>query len=421
MIGLEYYTPTEEQVETMGRIVFAYKHNKLYYKKDGESVLAYHPRCGRQGIISKKTYKQARYTHLCPFCCKEIESTTEKETQETNFFVSLNMGNEVFGYYVYNVFNLGKEMFTDVEQVYYASGNDCYHRYLGFDMFANHLSLQLTKEDWKYSKRSNWSSYYYETRSRYEEAMCDYKYCKEHYLYDSSKKEYLTKNAGFIEKSNQKKHAIDNLFSITQMKFMKVFDLKSEDELEKYRSYMSNNKSHIDDYLKDNTILNSYYLDYLYRNKIDLGLYYTYLHNLKQLGFKYDKPTDFKYRFNKAEEMVSAEKDKAVNKKIIKRFDQLPKYENGNVTISPFSSAYEIRRCGKELHNCIGGYVTKYADKKTDIYHLDLDGALKVAIEIQNLKLAQAYVDHNMRCPADLMEHIKSFCKANGFLLGRYA
>lgn len=421
MIGLEWYTPTQEQVETMGRIIFSYKHNKLYSKKDGDNILAYHPRCGRQGIISKKIYKQARYTHLCPFCCKEIDSTTNKDSQVTEYFVSLKVGDEVYGYYVYNDFQLGKGTYTDCDQVYYASGNDCYHRYLGFDLFANNLSLQPCKEDWKYSKRSSWSSYYYATVSRYENAMCDYHYCKDRYLVETTKKDYLENYAGFIVKSNQKKIAVDNLLNTTQMKFIKTFDLKGMDEIEKYKSYMKNNRIHIDDFMNDDLVLNPYYLDYLYRNKIDLGTYYTYLHNLKQLGFKYDKPKDWKFRFEKIDEMVSAEKDKDINKKIKIRYNKLPKYEDGNITISPFSSAWEIRHCGKELHNCIGGFVTKYADKITDIYHLDIDGATKVALEIKNLKLAQAHADNNSSCPKDLMKHIKLFCETNGFSLGNYA
>ena len=113
--------------------------------------------------------------------------------------------------------------------------------------------------------------------------------------------------------------------------------------------------------------------------------------------------------------------DDIIDNKIKSRYNDLPKYEKDEITISPFKYAQEIRRCGKRLHNCIGGYVERYANKNTDLYHIDLDGAMIVALEIQGKKLCQAYADRNSECPDNIMQHIKSFCKTNGFSLGRYA
>lgn len=419
MIGLEYYIPTPEQAENMGRIALDTRCSKIVYKQIDTQYLAYHPKCGMKKLISKETLGQIKSSHVCPFCLQNIEGTTTKH-QEGHQFIRISSNDESYGYYVYYDLDLEKGLFSDYEQVLYASGNDCYHRFLGFDLFARNLSLAENKPDWKYSKRKRFSSYYYQERYPYEDAMFDYKY-RLGLLVSKTKKQFLEENAYFITKSNQKKIVIDNVFNSQQMKFIKVFDLKSAEQVKKYYGYINKDKNHIDDFLRDGIELNVFYLDYLSRKKINLGTYYTFLHNLKSLGFKYEKPTDFKFRNEAIEKMCQDAKDEEVNKKIMERYDELPKYSEKNIVIEPFKSAYEIRKCGKELHNCIGGFVSKYSTKLTDIYHLDLDYAIKVAIEIKDKKLVQAYEDNNSNCRKEYMKHIKSFCKTNGFSLGRYA
>ena len=421
MIGLEYYYPTEEQISVMGKISYFSRSNKLMYREEDDGYLAYHPTCGRKGKISKKTFKQARGTHLCPFCFSEIKSTT-KENKQTGFnFVRFGSLAESYGYYVLYEYNIDKEPFADCDQIYYASGNDCYHRYVGFDMFAHNLTLRTDRPDWKYSKRSNWSNYTYQERHSYEECMWDYDYCKERYISESTKRQYLEKEASYIVKSNQKKILMDNLLSRSQMEFIKVFDIKNMEDVVDNKAFIGKYHNHFYEFIRDGIVLNTYYLDYLKRNKIDLGTYYEYIHNQLTLGFKLDKPTDFEHRLEVSREMMKAEEDKRLNIKIAERYEELPKYEKENVTISPFKSSQEIRDCGKTLHNCIGGYVKKYADKTNDIYHLDLDGAITIALEITGNRLIQAHSDHNKECPANLFEHIKTFCTTNGFELGRYA
>ena len=422
MIGLEYYQPTDEQIQNMGKIALATRCNKIIYKEIDTGYLAYHAGCDKQGIISKTTLEQVKGTHLCPFCFKEIKSTTKQLKHCGYQFVVKHMGDQAYGYYVYYDFELGKEMWCDVDQVLYASGDDCYHRYICFDLFANNVSLNAEKyPDWKYSKRSHWSCTYYRERNSYESAMYDYDYRLEFFQDYKTKKQYLEQEASFIQKSNQKQLVIENLFDHDEMKFIKVFDLKSADEIKRNRKYICHEHSHIGEFMRDDITLNIYYLDYLRKNKIDLGKYYTYIKRLKDLGFKYDKPTDFKFRYEKIEAMHKQALEKLSNEKIAKRYEELPKYSESNVSISPFKSAQEVRDCGKNLHCCIGGFVSNYANKVTDIYHCDLDGALKVALEIRQGELIQARGDHNDVCPANLLEHIKSFCQQNNFSLGKYA
>ena len=214
---------------------------------------------------------------------------------------------------------------------------------------------------------------------------------------------------------------IDNLFNETQMLFIRVFDLKTADDVYRNNAYIKKNASHIYDLVRYGETLNVFYLDYLRKKNIDLGEYFKYLHDMKQLGFKYDKPTDFYDRKIKVEEMLRQEKEKALNERITERYKKLPKFEKDKVKIEPFKTSEEIRHCGKVLHNCIGGYVSKFADGITDIYHLDWNGVIKIAMEIQNKELKQAHLDNNKKATPKYMKYIREFCEMNHFALGKYA
>lgn len=422
MIGLEYYTPTTEQLEKFGEFSLASRVNKIIYKKIDTNYFIYHTTCGKQGNVDEKTFKQIQTSHICPFCFGGIDSTTDK-VQRGNRFCAIGVNNdETFGYYLKYEFELGKPMNIELEQVYYGSGSECYSKHLGFNLFATSLSYKTDDKhnDWKLSnRRCSRNSYGYRFDSYKYESLFHYPMDYTHIFKYSSKKSYLEDKAKIIEKSNQKKIAIDNLMSEAQMKFMVVFDLNRYEDIRKYNSYISANKTHINDL--ENIKLNIHYLDYLYRNKINLGTYFAYLRNLEELGFKYDKPKDFKYRSEKVLQMVKDKRDKDINDGITKRYNSLPSYTKDSFSIHPFKTADEIRRCGKELHNCISGYVSDYSKGKTDIYHLDVGGKMTVAIEVFNKRLKQAYEDGNKKCSSNLLAHIKTFCEKNGINLGNYA
>lgn len=420
-IGVEYYEPTAEQLQNLGRIAMRMKFDKLIYKKIDSDFLVYCPHCGKQHKLNEKQYKQIRASKVCPTCFYRASHSTQTPTNKGFAFISMMIGNKEYGYYVEYNFELGKPFEVRAVQTLFSCGPECYHRMMGTGPYGNVLTYRPDEKSWKITDTFSYSQYYGASFNVYERLMYEYGYCLYHMNESHSKKEYLKSNAKHITKSNQKKIAIDNLLNEDQMNAMVVFDLNDIELLLKYNGYINKNKTHLHDFLHHNITLNKYYLDYLDRNKINLGDYYTFLVNLSSMNMKYEKPTDFKFRSKKVEEMYIAAKDKMINKNITKRYVELPKYSKSNVVIEPFKTAEEIRNCGKTLHNCIGGYVEKYSRKSTDIYHLDLDGAIKIAIEISNGKLMQAYADHNSPCPKDLMEHIKSFCKTNDFSLGRYA
>lgn len=429
LCGLEKYDPTPEQVERMGRILLMAYNNKLIVKETEDGYLAYHSRCNKMRKIPKQVIGQVRKAHICPFCFSPITSVTTNTKDTHSDFVKIESNDhEIFGYYVMYDFELGKPLWVDIEQTYYACGNEAYYRYMGLDMFAHYITLRSDRNDWRYRPRYRGNpcsgTYYYGYEyDTYADKMWTLGYSEEKLVNEclENKRKYLENVASYIEKSNQRKLVIDNLFNEDQMRFIKAFDLKTPDEVYRNNAYIKKNSSHIIDLFRYNITLNVFYLDYLRKNKIDLGNYFKYLNDLKELGFKYDKPTDFEDRKQRVEEMVKQARDKQLDEKCIKRYESLPKYSKDDISIQPFKSAEEIRRCGKELHNCIGGYVRKYAEGNANLFHLDLKGKMKVAIEIRDLKLAQAMVDHDKKCKSGkYFNAIKSFCEENGFSLEKF-
>ena len=213
-------------------------------------------------------------------------------------------------------------------------------------------------------------------------------------------------------KSNQKKLMMDNLMSGRQMEYVMAFDLKSYDEVYRYRTYMRKNSPDI------HKPLNVYYLDYLYRNKIRLRDFYDYVDQCRLLGRKLDKPKDFAERHWQMSEVVTQMKNREQEKQVKERYAKLLKnaYSDGDILITPFVDGKEIRECAKLLHNCIASvYLSRYAQNETDLYCLKSKGVIKVAIEVNHRKLKQARIDWNRECPPELMDHIRKWCSINKF------
>lgn len=424
--GLQKYELTPELKQRMGMLLFKKHFTKLMYKEDGDGYLAYHPFCDTKKKISKEMLGQVRKSHTCPFCFSPITACTKNTKDSNDDFVRIytsQSGDECYGFYVMYDFDLEKPFWADCEQTYYARDNVCYWRYMRKTLFGDFIKADDSRNDWRYRTRTRYSNYYGCSQPTYEYGMWDLLFSEKKIKEEckKNKREYLEIVAKCISKSNQKKLVIDNLFNEEQIDFIKVFDLKTADEVYRNNSYIRNNKHHINDFLRADMTLNVYYLDYLKKNKIDLGIYFHYLNDLKSLNIPFDKPKDFEHRREVVAEMIRQAKDKELDLKIKKRYNALPKYENEKIKISPFKTAEEIRHCAKVLHNCIGGYVERFANKSTDLFHLDLNGAIKIAIEIQGKTLKQAYGNNNKSCHPRYMTHIRSFCEQNGFSLGRFA
>lgn len=410
--------------QTLARMITIDEKKMPYQKVAKGQYKMYCPYCQNYKLISYEELKKIRSDKKqenewcapyveCPICKNRFDSTTNKLTHKVyDNYVYIEIDGKKLGYHITSEWNFGEPIkFISAEQFAIFQKDETYVKCgyaLGF--YGRKIVYNPDYESGLYRKSvsNNYSwccyDYYSKWLWRYGSRV-DLKKCLE--------------DAFGLTKSSQQTVVFKTKCNWDYVHGIKLFGINSVEEYEKYYPYLQKNKEHLNDW-KDET-LNIYYLDYLNRNNIDLGEYFTYSQNVKKLGFKLDKPTDFKFRFDKVEDMVTAEKDKGINERIKERYDELPKYAKDNVLIYPFKRAQDIRNCGKSLHNCIGGYVERYANKTTDIYRLDLDGRLTAALEIMNGKLKQAYEDHNTKCSEDVLNHIKSFCKKNGFSLGTYA
>ena len=402
--------------------------NKLHYKKtESNTYYAFCSGCCDYSEYSKEEFKQIRSNHCCPKCGKSFKSTS-KSTPPTEYSGYVEV--EDYGYRIDTLFNWGElPKLKSYKQVAYFGDTKCAWLRGIKAWYANWTAYGVTTD---YNK-----PYYHKSYSRYvRDSFIDY--CNSNRSYQLNiltgvyLKKYLQTNFDFITKSNQKTMVMNNHFTFREAEGIKVFDLKTKEDVMKYSDYL-NRCPDLWIYVRNmnNGLakeLNIYYLDYLSRNNIDFGRYIEYCNLAMELKYEIDKPKDFERSLAKLKSIkerekirIQFEKDKALAVNIAKRGMLLPTYEKDNIVISPFKTAYEIRTCGNKLHNCIGSYVDKYGNGMTDIYHLDVDKALRIAIEIRNGELKQAYAHHNSQCPTELMKHIKAFCKQNHIALGNYA
>ena len=396
--------------QTLARLITINEKEYAYKKIDGQ-YKTYCPHCQKYTTLSPAEFKKVRKEKKCPLCGYEFDNTTHTHLHKTYYDgVYLVEDGEEVGYHINSSWTFGEDVkLTRIDKYSFKRNGKTYVKQ-GYYIAGMYYNYKIGCDTSKVADK------WHETRSpNFYNCSFDY-YTQWTYDYGTrkDKAKFLADMYG-ITKSNQVKIVQENNLNLQLATGIGVFDINSIDEFKKYEKYLRENQTHLEDFVKSNIKLNTHYLDYLMKNNIDLGMYYVFLSDLKQLGFKYEKPTDFVHRLDVVGKMATDSKDKEINHKVMDRYISLPKYENGNVKIKPFATAHEIRTCGKVLHCCIGGYVQNYATKKTDIYHLDLDGAIKIAIEIKNGRLYQARADHNASCPSDLYEHIKSFCKANGF------
>ena len=362
-------------------------------------------KCQRYEYIDKQLFKQIQASRICPMCYQEIVPTTILD----DAFVYYIMDEKYDGYRVFVDFKFGcKPKATITHVCRYIGGNIVEARFIICNMGYS-FYFDPKRSEWK---KRNAQGYMYR--------FCSLKQGKQY----SGKKEFIYTalfDRGYrsdeideLIKSNQKKILQDNLMNGEQMEYVIAFDLKSYDQVYKYRTYIRKNEADI--YKK----LNIYYLDYLYRNKIRIRDFYDYMRDCEELGFKLDKPVDFQHRHLVVSDMVIQKRRESDEVAIKKRYVQLNRksYVKGNVEILPFKDSDEIIKCGKKLHNCIGTYLHRYATKATDLYYLKRSGRMVVAIEVSKKKLIQARADNNKDCPPEMMKHIRKWCEMNNFVRG---
>lgn len=399
---------SQEQLNNASKLVLVNEY-MMYRKLEPNKYETLCMYCRKKNVVTYKQLREIQHSHYCPDCNEWLHSTTKKtkgrhidyvEIDELGYKIDVSYDFDnvrVNSYEQFADFNQRNRKSVAIKRGYRLNSSGCIYEW-------------HWQNDGTYTYKYNW---------KFKNYCWGYDNCLFTMLNGSplERKEIYKNKCSFINKSNQIKLVIDNRLTPKQAELVKVFDINSIDDFNKYKHLLNDYefRFHLEDFLRHNLILNIYHLDYLSRTGIDLGKYYHYLNNLKTLGWKYDKPKtkeDFEYRLSKTDNIIATEKDRIIDENINRRFAELPKYESENITISPFKCAHDIRECGKKLHNCIGGYVERYSKGETDLYELKIDDVLTVAIEMKGKDLWQARTDHNGDCPSELMEHINNFILA---------
>lgn len=403
--------------EQMVKLAMSYRNRPyLIYKRIGKDQYKYYCcNCQKYEVTNLKTIKQIQNSQICPRCHINIRTSRTEEHQLMSYIRHQDTGYQVWIHYIFGQ----KPKCVEIREVarwkINRNGNEVVSvREIMLPMwYSENLCIVPYRKKWSQ----------YRKIERYDDYFVDYEYVVDRPEHTTTRKEYYeqledeySKNLSSL-KSNQRKLIKDNLLSIQQINAIVIFDLKTYEELDKYKVYIRYNCGNYLD-LK----LNIYYLDYLQRNDIRLGNFYDYAKQCEKLELKLDKPKDFNAAHAKLSELCRVNADKFTKEGCKKRYTQLKQYQykKGDTVIKPFMDMKEIQNCGKKLHNCISSYIEDYAEGDTDLYHLDINGKLKAAIEIQKGELEQAYMNQNKECTPEIIKTIKTWCRKNKFNKGTF-
>ena len=380
----------------------------MFVKKLKNDFKIYCSSCHEYHHVSNDLYYQISKSHICPFCYDTVQ-LHKKRFHQYDWTIG-RLDSTSSAYYVIYSWDFGqrKPTLRVVEVVRYEE-DYIMKRYVSASMY--NIYFDESKYTWKKA-----------TKSRIPGWVGWIGFIDENYIKPKkNKKQFITEavdrffnklDSSDLVKSNQKKLLMDNLFNANQISFILTFDLKTPEEVYKYNGYIRKSAMYkpydqhqvwydliklieIDEEKRQVKQLNVHYLDYLYRRQIPLVSYIDYAEQCKRLNYKLDKPTDFNHR-HAVLSGILAEKDNVKNdNKIKKRYKKLKNnsYENKKtkITIKPFESCKEIIYAAKYLQNCLAtNYLKPYAEGKTDLYHLDVDGVMLVAIEVEHNTLRQA-------------------------------
>jgi hypothetical protein len=358
--------------------------NSIHWKREKGTVKIFCTNCQRYATYTSKEWRRIRQAEVCPMCYFHPFRYSNKT--EWMFRAYIREGCE--GYKTWAMWRFGKEPLFGYKHVYHIEGNREYRR--GIVKGMMYTLTEDPKDEWKRC-RSWYGGFFY-----YLEDLpaIDAPITRRQYYEGMGIEGLKSDQATFVKKG---------VFSEKQIQFIIAFDLHDPEEIYKHSSFV---KSRL--LPTRHGKWNVHTLDYLDRMNISPIDYADYEAQCEELGFKPDKPKDFKERHEKYAQMVRAKQNAEMDQKILDRIESLVKYQKGNVVIVPFTSCEEMIQCGKKLHNCIGTYTEDYSSGKTDLYHMDVDGKLTAAIEIRNGELIQSRADHNAPIKD---KHIRAFTR----------
>lgn len=375
------FNPTDDDEEKMKHIAL-FLSGKFFYRKTKDGHEAFCTKCGKRSPMPYREIRIVRYAKVCPFCHRPV-TVERKEEYRSHTYVMIENMFKWHGFRLDWRWDWEHGIRSTFKRCLYVSGSQEYRKDIVKSMYYN---LGETKTAGWLKCRSGYypySEYFFSEDSCWEVERTRRQYYEG--LPEIILKELKPNQVHFV-----RKHAL----SVLQIKYISMFDLHSVDELLKYNRYIqSNDPFHRSDFP---CRLNVTHLDYLSRNNISVYDYRDYARQCLKLGFKLDKPKDFRHRHTLYSAMV-INKEKAESDRLIReRLGDLPApFVFEDTEIRPFSCCADIIQCGKTLHMCIGGYCNDYAEGKTDIFYMTKDGKLTGAIEVTNGKLIQARADRN--------------------------
>jgi len=399
------YDPTQDEVDTMVRSVIQYT-RKLVYKKVGKDQYRVHCNiCCADHIVPYKMVEMIRASKVCKWCGENVSTSTKYDDTVTRWLMfGHGYDNNEYGFYMKVESSWGKPVNVEYNHVATWANGQTYVK--DILKYMNTLSFDRKPRGWR-KVRGKYNSYAYAfdwVRDYEPETLKD-------------RYERFCKNYGITFKSNQKKILIDGVYNESQMAYLYYFDLKSADDIKKYNRYIN---AHNIGHFVIPRVLNIYYLDYLnrYDMKVYFGDYIDYLNQCDKLHLKPEKlePEAFRKKHYQLSQQLQDLADAECNRSISSLVEELKErnYEEGNIAIKVFANANQIRETGKQLHNCIGTYIKKYARRETNIFYGEVDGNLEFALEEKNGTVIQVRTDFNRSPTEEIKKVVMNWSKMNG-------
>lgn len=416
---LKTYKPSKEEKRALALTLFSYNEKFIYKRLKSGKYRTYCFTCNTYNTVTPEEFKQIRSAGICPSCFNYVRMGTKQEMENTGY-ISFPKGKvEDYGFWLIAKWKFGSEpKLTTCEMVLYSDDTKRIKAFRKGVVAGIGYRLYRTKSE-KYFKECRYDTYFGRTG-----------YCSFLDLITRSahipKKKFYEQVLESLEiepkdiKSNQRKLIQDGIYTSNQIAFILIFNLKSWEEVNKYKKYISESPRPY--FIKERmNRFNIFHLDYLSRNNISLMQYLDYADQCDLLGLKLDKPKDFQSKHRELSELIKIRDNSIYAESIKKNFDNYIQYEyiNGKVHILPFETPEEIIKCGSDLHNCIAQYIERYALKQTALFKMLVGDKLEVAIEVRGGVMIQAYRDMNEECNKYQMKHINKWLREVGWVDGR--
>lgn len=392
----------KDQVEALKSSV-AYGNKYLFIKPLKTKAKAYCSCCNKRFDMDMKTYKQVKGSHLCPMCFNEMHirkpTTVESKTEHCVFKIN----EKYYGYYVWYSISINGIKLKYEQTLFGDPSKSNIYLYVRNIMASMGYQLSYQYKSWHPDRYNKWR------KGKATSYLSRSIRVKETWWTERTKKEYLENHAFFVQKSNQKKIAIDNLINAEQITAMVMFNVNNPEDLYRNRKYIQDNWRSLEKQERFTTAT----LDYLRKNKIRLDLYKDYANACQKIGRKVDRPKDFELWHDRITELVEIKDNAKLNKGISKQYKKLSRYnKNGAYTIKAIESFEEVYKVAKQLHNCMARlYAEPYSKGKTELYYAIKDEKPVIAIEVNNNKLTQVYLDHNQQPTKTQKNYVQKWFK----------